>query len=429
MNLDAVMVNPCMKVSRFLLAFLLTVSGLAAQVNSRVQEIEEARDAKAATLEPDEPGKWERRLIYVKDAKLLERISAGVAGFRVQIGGMPTGSGFAVGPNYMRQDLARGKLTVNAFALVSTREWVKLGGGASIPRFYGDRLFWEGSAVYHNYNSLGYYGPGPDSQKTMRTNYAFEDTNLDTMLGVRVTPWLRAGGSIGFQHPNTGQGKNELYASTERVFGGNPRVIGLREEVDYLRGGFFVELDRRDNPGGPRAGSYVTMRWDYYDDRELKRHDFRRMDLEAQQYLPLFNKRRVIALRARTVQTFTTEGQTLPFYQQSVIGGANDLRGFRPYRFYDNNSLVMNAEYRWEVFSGLDMALFADAGQVTHDRWQFKPKDLETAVGFGFRFNARNIPFLRLDVGFSHEGFQVFLKFNGPFAGRSLFSSSAPHIF
>jgi hypothetical protein len=418
-----------MKVHNWVLTVILSGGCLLAQVSSRTEEIGKAREAKAATLGPDEPNKWEQRLIYIKDAKVLERLSAGVAGVRLQIGGMPTGSGFAIGPNYLREDVARGKVRVNAFALVSTRRWFKMGAGAAVPSLYRDRLFWEAAAVYHNYNSLGYYGPGPDSKKIDRTNYAFEDTNIDTMLGVKIRPWLRAGGSIGFQHPNTSRGKDSRYASTELVFGRNPRVIGLSQEVDYLRGGFFAEIDRRDSPAGPRAGSYVTMRYDDYRDRELFLHNFRRLDLEAEQYVPLFNKRRVFAWRGRTVQTFTTEGQTLPFYQQAVLGGGNDLRGFRPYRFHGNNAVLFNAEYRWEVFAGLDMALFADAGQVTRERWKPKPSELETAVGFGFRFNVRNAPFLRLDVGFSHEGFQVFLKFNGPFAQRSLMSSSAPHIF
>ena len=32
-----------------------------------------------------------------------------------------------------------------------------------------------------------------------------------------------------------------------------------------------------------------------------------------------------------------------------------------------------------------------------------------------FRFNVRNNVFLRLDVGFSHEGFRVWVKFWNPF--------------
>jgi hypothetical protein len=51
-------------------------------------------------------------------------------------------------------------------------------------------------------------------------------------------------------------------------------------------------------------------------------------------------------------------------------------------------------------------------------------KDLETSAGFGFRFNARNNVFLRLDVGFSHEGFQVAMKFNNLFGNGPSRTSS-----
>jgi hemolysin activation/secretion protein len=63
----------------------------------------------------------------------------------------------------------------------------------------------------------------------------------------------------------------------------------------------------------------------------------------------------------------------------------------------------------------MDAALFADAGKVFHRREQWNLKDLESAVGFGLRFNVNNNVFMRVDVGFSHEGFQVWVKFNNVF--------------
>ena len=75
----------------------------------------------------------------------------------------------------------------------------------------------------------------------------------------------------------------------------------------------------------------------------------------------------------------------------------------------------MTGEYRWEVFSGLDMALFADAGKVFHRCATVRLQNLEKSYGFGFRFNVRNDVFLRIDTGFSREGFQVWFKFNNVF--------------
>src|SRR5262249_1864109 len=96
----------------------------------------------------------------------------------------------------------------------------------------------------------------------------------------------------------------------------------------------------------------------------------------------------VFAFRAKSVLTYSDA--PLPFYMQPALGGSEDLRGYRPYRFRGNNLLVMSAEYRWEVFSGLDMALFADAGRVAMKKSDLITRDLETSGGFGLRFNQRN---------------------------------------
>ena len=75
----------------------------------------------------------------------------------------------------------------------------------------------------------------------------------------------------------------------------------------------------------------------------------------------------------------------------------------------------MNAEYRWEAFTGLDAALFFDAAKVAPKRSQLNFHDLETAVGFGFRFNVQRAVFLRIDVGFSDERTMIWLKFENVF--------------
>ena len=106
-------------------------------------------------------------------------------------------------------------------------------------------------------------------------------------------------------------------------------------------------------------------------------HTFRRLELEAQQFIPFFNQRRVIALRGRSDLTYKNRNQTLPFYMQPTLGGSNDFRGFRPFRFTDDNLIVFNAEYRYEIFSGLDMAVFGDAGKVFHSKRDWNLNDLK----------------------------------------------------
>jgi len=269
-------------------------------------------------------------------------------------------------------------------------------------------------SVHRNYPRIDYYGPGPDSRKNGRSDFRLEDTAHDLMTGVKPFRHMSFGGTLGYLQVNVGPGADRRFVSTEKIYTpeGTP---GIDRQSDFLRGGLFAQYDYRDSSGGPRKGGNYLFRYIWNSDRALDLHSFRRMDLELQQYIPFFNRRRVIALRGKSVLTYAGSGQRVPFYLQPTLGGSDDLRGFRPFRFYDDNMVVLNAEYRWESFSGLDMALFVDGGKVFPRRAQWNLKDLEGSAGFGFRFNVRNSVFMRVDVGFSHEGFQLWVKFNNVF--------------
>jgi outer membrane protein assembly factor BamA len=204
---------------------------------------------------------------------------------------------------------------------------------------------------------------------------------------------------------------------------------GITNQADFVRYGGFVQYDWRDRPGGARSGGLYYAQWGRYVDQTRGQFTHHRVDIEAQQFIPLFNERRVIALRGRTTLTDTDSGQEVPFYLQPVVGGSETLRGYRPFRFYGNQALVMTAEYRYEIFSGLDMAVFADAGKVAVRKQDIDFKNLESSVGFGFRFNVKNNVFLRIDTAFSHEGFQVWFKFNNVFAWGPVKTSSSPGKF
>ncbi|MGH9675308.1 MAG: BamA/TamA family outer membrane protein [Bryobacteraceae bacterium] len=369
----------------------------------------------------------ERRLLYIKEAKIIERFSAGVGGFRAKLGGMVTGGGFGIGPEYLREDLARGEMVFRAAAQRSLRGYSKYDLEVGAPSVARNRLKLQFLAVHHNYPSINYYGPGPDSEKTGKSNYRLEETAADGLVAVKPLPHFWIGGSGGHLWLNVGPGTDERFISAERQFSPS-QAPGIDQQTNFLRYGGFAQLDYRDNSFGARSGGNYTVRFDRYTDRNLSRHDFDRVEAELQQFIPFFNKRRVIALRGKTSLTYLDPGQTVPFYLQAVLGGSDDLRGFRTFRFHDTNSLLLNAEYRWETFSGLDMAIFADAGKVFPRRSQLNFTNLESAVGVGMRFNARNSVFLRIDVGFSHEGFQVWFKFGNIFAQRPFGSSVPAHV-
>lgn len=381
---------------------------------TRAEQIEAARDSKARSLQPDVPDKVERTLVYVKDQKILERITAGIGGLRVKFGSLATGSGFALGPEYLRRDLQDGRMIFRTSAVASLRGWYLGDVQFTMPRLARNHLFLDLHSTYRNFGGINYYGQGPDSSKEARSNFRLEDHSHLGTLAWTPHRHVKIGLTGGYLGVNIGPGTDNRFVSTDRIFG-PATTAGIDQQSDFLQGGGLLQYDWRDNPGGPRRGGNYYARYTYYFDRDLGRYDFRRLDAEVQQYFPFFNERRVIALRGKSVTTYTRAGQRVPFYLQPVLGGSDDLRGFRPFRFYDDNLLVFNAEYRWETFSGLDMAIFADAGKVFAQHSQWNVRDLEASYGIGMRFNVRNDVFMRIDVGFSHEGYQVWVKFNNVF--------------
>jgi outer membrane protein assembly factor BamA len=401
-------------------ALIAASTGLVGQERTRVEQIAAERDRKEEQLKAEEPSKSEERLNWVKDSSLTNRFSDGYHGLKLKVGGLAPGGGFAIGPEFSREGLFDGRMNFRAGAQGSARGYQKQDVHIGLPGFLDRKITVDFYAVRHNYPSLNYYGPGPDANLEGRSNYRHEDAALDATITIELLPKLRAGGAVGYLFNNVGGGTDTRFISAEKIY----NVPGMNDQANFQRTGAFLQYDYRDFTGGPRSGGNYIAQFHRYSDRSLGLHDFQRLDLEAQQYIPLFNKKRVIALRAKSVTTFAKGDRTLPFYMQPMLGGSDDLRGYRPFRFRGDNLMLMNAEYRWEVFSGLDMAVFGDAGKVYMQKSQLNLKQLESSAGFGFRFNARNQTFMRVDIGFSHEGYQVSVKFNDLFRKGPVHTSS-----
>ena len=371
---------------------------------SRAEAIEQARSEKAKNLTKPVAGKIEKVMHRVEDTNYLERLTAGLGGLSGRFGGLATGQGFALGPGYVFR-AADGDLKVSTFAIGSAKKAYQFEVLADLPNIAGGKFPVHLAAVHSNYPEMDYYGPGPDSRLEGESAYRLERTSFDADAAFKPADFVRLGLTGGYLQFNVGPGPPGD-DSTDQVYG--PEVTpGILRQTDFWRAGGFVEVDYRDIVGGPRSGGFYSARFLYYDDQRIDLHTFRRLDLEVQQYIPFFNDKRVFALRGRTAMTWSIDGQSVPFYMQPYLGGSEDLRGFRTYRFYDDNHVILNAEYRWESFPGLDMALFFDAGKVTPRRTQINFHGLETSYGIGFRFNGRNKVFLRLDFGFSREGYQI----------------------
>ena len=122
----------------------------------------------------------------------------------------------------------------------------------------------------------------------------------------------------------------------------------------------------------PNAGVVLSAEGQRYDDRESGAFDFTRFVGEVKAYVPLGYRNRMLAFRLRTSQGSADGASRVPFYMMETLGGARTIRGFREFRFRDSRNLLLNVEYRWEVWQYVDFTLFFDAGKVFDDVDDFR---------------------------------------------------------
>jgi hypothetical protein len=394
--------------------FLLTPSILIAQ-ESRAAAIEQMRADKAANLHPYEPGRLERTLLYIEREDPLRKI-APRNGFFVEYGyaGKPIGSGIGAGIGY-RSDLfdRRARLVLETGA--TWRRYRLMRADFSLPTLAAGRVE-LGVEVSDRHNPQeDFYGLGPESRERDRVSFLFDRRDVQARAIAKLLGPVRLGARVGRLAAKLGRGRDSRFPSIEELFT-DADAPGLNDHADYLYGDLFVDVDTRDQPGNPRAGGYYAVQWRRYDELDLDRADFRVIESDVQHFFPIFDKKRVFAVRGRVFSTAAGAGRVVPFYFQPTLGGSDSLRSVREFRFRDTHVLAVNVEYRWEAFSGLDMALFSDVGKVASRAEDLDFDDLEHAYGIGLRFNTYKAVFLRLDVSLAGgESPRYFLKFNKAF--------------
>ena len=100
-----------------------------------------------------------------------------------------------------------------------------------------------------------------------------------------------------------------------------------------------------------------------------------------------------------------------------TLGGNDTLRGFRNYRFRGPHAILLQAEYRWELWSGLDAALFYDAGKVaTRSASDLDFERSGARLRLRLPFQHDNGVILRVDAAFgSRDGKHLHIVFGGVF--------------
>src|SRR5262245_17142602 len=135
-----------------LLAALISTPPAMAQ-QTRAEQLEQLRAEKARTLAPYKPGKLEGALLWVQERRVIERFSSGLTGPYPRIGGLPTGSGFALGATF-RFAKPDPKFVFEATGAGTFKGYKELDALIRLPRLAGDHIELIGGVGWWDYTQM-----------------------------------------------------------------------------------------------------------------------------------------------------------------------------------------------------------------------------------------------------------------------------------
>ena len=363
--------------------------------DTREAAVEQAQSEKAKTLHPYVQTRAEKLITQLSNAFVNATTT-----WHPYFQNAYSGGGFALGAGYTRHVSpynfvdVRGSYSVQQYKLAEAE--------LSAPRLFHRRGKLSVVGGWRDATQVGFYGLGSNSSLDNRTNYAFEQP----YGGARLTLWptrrlLMVRGGIDVSR----------WSLTDPI-GSSPAVQtvytpatlpGLGTVTTFRHAEATVGFDTRLSDGYARRGGFYGVTGHDYTDTD-SRFGFRQVDYEAIQHIPILRESWVISLRGLASTTSHKDGQQIPFFALPSLGGGSNLRGFESWRFRDQNSLLLQAEWRIMVNRFFDTALFYDAGKVAARKEDLDFSGLRNDYGFGARFHTPFATVFRIDVARSREG-------------------------
>jgi len=394
--------------------FVLSAPSVFAQEpETRAEALRREREEKSTQLSRPEQGRLERLLLDLESGRLFERLLSPPQGIYPKIGNITAGSGISLGPALRYPGVLGEHVDVQAFAAASLSRYWMIDARLQMPRLAKERVSIDVHGQRYDFPDQEFFGIGPDSRREDLVTYGLANTVVGAAATYRPARWLVFGGGIDRIAPRI-EATSEPGAILSLF--NSQQAPGVLSQPDFFKYQASAELNYRQPRGNARRGGRYSVTMQRFDDVESSGFSFNRTEMNLEQFIPILRDRRVLALRALVSVSDADAGSDVPFYLQSTLGGQDDLRGFRRFRFRDRNALLFQAEYRWEIFTAMDGAIFYDTGKVAARREDLSLDDLESDYGIGFRFGTVNGVFLRVEGAFGSSGGKHFiLRFGNAF--------------
>jgi hypothetical protein len=335
----------------------------APPVETRAEELRRLREEKQKAVTPYVPNSLERGMRIAEER--ITRLLAAPDGFFPKFGSLTTGSGFSVGAGYRNRRVFNRQGAINGWAAGSLKNYWAIEGRFDLPHLARDRMIFGTYARRDNYPQEDYFGIGPDASRDNHSNYRFTNTHFGARVGVKPAAFATFGGGVEYLRPTVTAGRNRNLPSIDAVFDAGT-APGISRSARFTRTSTFLDIDYRQPLNARRGGWYRFEASRYAEQSEA--FTFNRYDADLRQYASILAERRVLAVRLFVSTSDPAAGARVPFYFMPTLGGHDSLRGFRDYRFRGPHAILTQTEYRFEVWSALDAALFYDAGKVALER-------------------------------------------------------------
>jgi len=288
---------------------------------------------------------------------------------------------------------------------------------------YADPAFSQGryslnfGASYFKNATSRFFGLGQATSESEQTNYTGREARVNWRFGVYANEVTQIAVGQRFRQVSLQRGATDLPFTGDQF----PAVDGVQGESIILGHRATFYYDTRNNLVSPTDGMAVTAYAEV--NQNLRNGDhpvYSRYAMEVKKLFPSESKRAILVVRGDLQATIGTQ---VPFFEQSSLGGQNNLRGFGVDRFIDKHLVSLSIEERIHlmrtkiagVTADFEIAPFLDTGQVFNNFKDVNFKDYRMTPGIGFRGIVKPNVVGRVDYGYSREGGAIFAGLDFPY--------------
>jgi hypothetical protein len=370
-------------------------AGQEAQATTRQEEIEQEQAAKSKDLHPYTANKAE---------ELFQRVDTVLEGGTIRwhpfFDNAYSGGGFTLGVGHANYVSAYNYIDVRGSWTFSN--YKRFEAEFVAPRLWDRHAKLSAIAGWRDATQVGFYGVGNNSSRDDRTNYRFQLPHANALLTyfpVRTGLLLRGGAEFAHWKLMEGQGS---FPPVETKY--TPETLpGLGANVNYFHTQGGVGFDWRPAPGYARRGGYYGVTLHNYNEPD-DQFGFRMVEYEAIQHFPILRETWALSFRARVQHAMEKDNQQTPYFMLPALGGGSTLRAYSSWRFRDENSMLLQGEWRIMVNRYLDLAFFYDTGKVAPRASDLDFNGMKDDFGVGVRFHGPFDTPLRVELAKSREG-------------------------